>query len=351
MKGVQNETTTSDNDLQKIWDEEVSGEPQASPDDATGEAEAAALAAEIAADNATAEAAEALAAEQAAKAGSKADESNGKNSQPGSTAKPDGKPSVKDDKPPVQKPASSDVLSSLPEDVRQALNAIPSLQKANATMEQNLRAAIGRVAAIQREFDIARKQTPKASEVGGSDNLPSAADVKDASKSLEKWEQLKKDFPDWAEAIEERVSNLKPQQPQRQIDPRALAEFVQMRTQQSVTPLLELVESLQVEIAHKGWKEEILSPEFGSWLNGQPADVQALADSPKSSDAIALLDKFKAFKSTAPNPQEILRERQQRLNQSVTVRGNAANPVKTKRESEMSPEELWELEAKRQYSQ
>ncbi len=50
---------------------------------------------------------------------------------------------------------------------------------------------------------------------------------------------------------------------------------------------------MRVEREHPGWEELVLTPKFTSWKQAQPASVQRLADSPRSDDAILMLDLYK----------------------------------------------------------
>ena len=85
----------------------------------------------------------------------------------------------------------SDPFRDLPPEL---LARIDSLHKANEDLKNHVRAAEGRVAAWQREREEQKLAAPTQNEL-----------VK-ATANPEKWEQLKQDFPEWAEAMEEYVS-------------------------------------------------------------------------------------------------------------------------------------------------
>lgn len=173
---------------------------------------------------------------------------------------------------------------------------------------------------------------------------PSQAQVAQAKASTEKWDQLKTDFPEWADALEERLGATA--QPdldglRNQIRDELTPQLTQQISSQLKAEIAAETEGRLVNIAHRGWKDTVKSAEFISWYDAQPADMKALGASPTAEDAIALLDSYKAATAGKPSAAQIKQQRQQRMQEAATVaRGNQGGaPVKST--DDMSPEEYW----------
>ena len=227
-----------------------------------------------------------------------------------------------------------DPFGSLPQAVRQKLLEIDQIKEHNARLEHELRSAAGRVAAMQREYDKARAV---------QQNQPTQQQVSAAVKNPERWDSLKSDFPEWGEAMEEYVNaRLNGIQPGQGVSPEQIAEFVNSQVGNTKAELARAIEEAKIEGKHESWREEVQTQEFGMWLSAQAPEVQRLAESERSRDAIKMLDMYaEAKKSTASG---IKQERNARLSVAATQRGTAPPP---KSVEDMSPSELWEYEAKK----
>lgn len=124
------------------------------------------------------------------------------------------------------------------------------------TVTKELRAAIAAVQTTAAQQGVA---------------VPTETQVVAAQKSSAKWTQMQEDFPDWAEAVEERFLGAKPEPVTKQMTP-----------------------SEQVEEVHEGWQETVRSEDFAAWFNNQPEKVKRLAQGEQSTAAIRLLDAFEA---------------------------------------------------------
>ena len=93
----------------------------------------------------------------------------------------------------------ADPLAGLSDVVRAKLAQIDQLAEANTLLQQHVKSAEGRVAAMQREFQAARQVAPQ--------EAPSQGQIVSAAKNPEKWDALKEDFPEWAGAMEEYVAS------------------------------------------------------------------------------------------------------------------------------------------------
>lgn len=254
-----------------------------------------------------------------------------------------------DNTPPQEEPVAeapqqaepADPLAGLPEEVKAALAKINQLEQANAQLLHHVKTAEGRVAAMQREFQQARQ----AATTVAPEQAPTQGQMAAAVKNPEKWEQLKQDFPEWAGAMEEKLaaelSRFKPQQAG--LTPEQVAGYVQQQVAQTKAEMTRTIEEARIEGKYENWRETVNTPEFMAWFAQQPQDVRSLADSTAARDAIRMLDLFQQAKVRPAA--EVKQERGARLAAAATVRPGQTPPPKTM--DDLSPEELWNYEAKR----
>ena len=229
-----------------------------------------------------------------------------------------------------------DPLAGLPDEVKQALAKIPQLEQANAQLLHHVKTAEGRVAAMQREFQQSRQAATAVNDA------PTQGQMSAAAKNPEKWEQLKQDFPEWASAMEEYVGAQLRGMPSNGVQATQVVDYVQAQLAQQQEQIRYAIEEAKVEGKYEDWRTTINTPEFAQWLAIQPNDVRALADSQSGRDAIRMLDMFHTVK--ARPAAEIRQERGARLAAAATTRPGQTPPPKTL--DDMSPEELWNYEAK-----
>lgn len=235
----------------------------------------------------------------------------------------------------------ADPFEGVPQIVRDKLAEIETLKQANAQLLHHVKTTEGRVAAMQREAEQARR----AQQSVASGDAPSQTQMAAAANNPEKWEQLKQDFPEWAGAMEEyvaaKLAGLTPSQAQG-LSPEQVAGYVQQQVAQTRAEMGRLMEEARIEGKYENWRDEVNTPEFAAWFSVQSPEVRALADSPKAKDAIRMLDLFSEAKKRPAA--EIRQERGARLAAAATVRPGATPPPKSM--DDLSPEELWNYEAK-----
>lgn len=235
---------------------------------------------------------------------------------------------------PAPEPEPKDPFQGLPPEL---LAKIDDLQKANEDLKNHVRAAEGRVAAWQRE----REEQKRLSQAAA----PTQTDIAKATANPEKWDQLKQDFPEWAEAMEEYVG-FKIGQPSQSVSEDQLNRLLEERTEKIRSEALEAIEYAKLETKHEDWRETINSDEFVAWIGAQPVDVYSLIDSPKAADAVKVISLFKASKAPAPTTTvaEIKNQRKATLSNAVVTKPGESSKSKTL--DSMTPEELWNYEAR-----
>jgi hypothetical protein len=232
-----------------------------------------------------------------------------------------------------------DPLAGLPEIVKAKLAEIDQLKQANAQLLHHVKTTEGRVAAMQREADAARRA---ATQVAPQD-APTQGQIADAVKSPEEWEQLKQDFPEWATAIDKKLtaefSRLKA--PTAGLTPEQVQSMVAEQVAQTKAEMAQAIEEARVEGKYENWRDTVNSPEFAQWFALQAGEVRSLAASSAARDAIRMLDMYHHAK--AKPAAEIKQERGARLAAAATTRPGQTPPPRTL--DDMSPEELWNYEA------
>lgn len=223
--------------------------------------------------------------------------------------------------------------------VRAQLEKIAQIEQQNAALQQSLKTAEGRVSAMQREMDLAKKAK---AQTGG--DTPSDSQIQNASVSLEKWEKLKADFPDWAEGMEELVASRmgKTAAATPEVNLEEVAGVVFEQTEKLREQMARELEIAKVELKYENWEDEVKTDDFKAWMAVQTPEVKALAASEKAKDATKMLDLY--YGSKAKPVSSIKEERNARLQAAVTQKG--ATPPAPKSVEDMTPEELWDYEAR-----
>ena len=118
-----------------------------------------------------------------------------------------------------------DPLAGLSDTVRAKLAQIDELAQANAQLLHHVKTTEGRVATMQRDAELARRQVADA---------PSQKQIVTATANPEKWDQLKEDFPEWAGAMEEYVTaKMAGVSQQSNLTPEQVAGYVQQQVSES----------------------------------------------------------------------------------------------------------------------
>jgi hypothetical protein len=145
---------------------------------------------------------------------------------------------------------------------------------------------LGKITTTLETLAAGKAAATTVSAAGG--DAPTQAQVQDAAKSSDRWKRLTEDFPDWAEAIDERFAAI-PQA--KEVDLSGIKTDFSKQLADAKTEARQLA---RIDAKHEGWEETVNTDEFKAWLTKQAPEKQALAKSDKAKDAITLLDDFKA---------------------------------------------------------
>lgn len=211
------------------------------------------------------------------------------------------------------------------------LDRIAGLETMLGQVTTRLRNAEGHIGGLGSQLKQQQQVAAQVTAKGG--DAPSASEIREAHSSPAKMEALKKDYPEFADAMEsalnERLGSLEQQ-----------LKAAQQQTQQpsgvSQAEIQRLRAEMAVEVRHPGWQDRVSTPEFTGWLQRQPREVQMLAASESPQDAVRLLDLHsEAVKSVTSN-------RTQRLASAAAIpSGRAAGSARGKAIEDMTPQEYW----------
>lgn len=257
-------------------------------------------------------------------------------------------PAPNDETPPQDPPAPTDPAEPAPADTKadatppseetapqgeQALmDKIAGLEAMLGQVTQRLRNAEGHIGGLGSQLKQQQQVAAQVTAKGG--DAPSASEIREAQSSPAKMDALKKDYPEFAEAMEsalnERLATLEQQlkqvqQPAQQQQPGVgQAEIARLRAE------------MAVEVRHPGWQDRVQTPEFVGWLQRQPREVQLLAASDSPQDAVRLLDLHADATKAATS------QRTQRLSAAAAIpSGRSGGNVRSKPVEDMTPQEYW----------
>ena len=164
-------------------------------------------------------------------------------------------------------------------------------------------------------------------------NAPTKAQIDQASTSQGKWNALKEDFPDWTEAMDEKLAADRAEILSKLPDIEALRSEMQAANAKDREVLEVKMGSAIVSLSHPKWQEMTNTPDYIEWhkQTGQRDSLDPL-------EVIAIFDEFKAFKSKQKSTQEIVADRKKRLELAQTTSGHKLAPIKS--EADMSASEL-----------
>jgi hypothetical protein len=238
------------------------------------------------------------------------------------------------DKPDDGKPAATDKKDDKSSgEPKPAAEDEDPVAKRFAALEEHLKRAEGRIAAMQREQAAAAKKVTEKVDVA-----PTQAQQAAAMKDPEKWTALKKDFPEWGEAIHDFLAANLPQGG-------PTAEDLAKQVASQVEALAAAREVARIERKHPGWQDMVKTKDFIDWRAKQDERVNALGASDLSDDAIEMLDLF-TRRNEKPT-QDVKSERANRLAAAATTQRAARVAPTPRDDNELTPQEIWKQEAAR----
>ncbi len=226
--------------------------------------------------------------------------------------------------------------SALSPEMQAIVDSVHKLTSSLTGMEDRIKQTERRVGGISNEFYAAKEAAATQAKA------PTPEEMAVAAKNESAWEDLKKDFPSWADAISSKIQS-------QATSFVSVDAFEELRKNVSQIPSVDTqqLEARLVGLIHPDHKQIVSDPDYAVWLNNQSEEIKTKAyKGTTAEDAIDVFNQFKAQRvSPADNSlsevQQIQKKRKKRLESSTTTNPKHKT-IRQKVEADMNEEELRE---------
>jgi chromosome segregation ATPase len=220
--------------------------------------------------------------------------------------------------------------------LRQTLESLQARMADLDTLNSRLKQAESRIGGAERRLHEAKVAAQQV------EDKPSAEQVKKAAQTAEKWQSLKEDFPEWADVLDETRTELTAKTAElagKIPDVESIRGSINEEVEAKVDAVRKEMAIEAVRAIHDDLDEIKASPQFIDWVKKQPQDIVAKLGSWKPSDAIKVLNSYKAYLGDKKSPKSISQERQNRLESAAADNRKTGKPIKQKSLDDMSDDE------------
>lgn len=210
------------------------------------------------------------------------------------------------------------------------MDKIAGLESMIAQQATRLRKAEGHIGGLNGQIKQQQSLAAQVSSQGG--DAPNADQIRQAQSNPEAMANLKRDYPEFADAMESALKQQMQEQEQR-----IQALLQNQKGGVSHEEIAQMRAELAVEQKHPNWQDRVQTPEFMGWLQRQQPEVQMLAASESPRDAIRLLDLHNEAVNSVSSANKT-----QRLSSAAAIpSGRSGSSVRTKAVEDMTPQEYW----------
>lgn len=210
------------------------------------------------------------------------------------------------------------------------MDKISGLESMLGQVTQRLRNAEGHIGGLGSQLKQQQQVAKQVINSGG--DAPTQDQVREAQSDPEAMAKLKRDYPEFADAMESALKQQLQEQEQR-----FQALLANQKGGVSHEEIQQMRSEMQVDAKHPGWTERVRTPEFMGWLQRQQREVQMLAASESPQDAIRLLDLHSESVNAATS-----NNKTQRLSSAAAIpTGRSGSAARTKAVEDMTPQEYW----------
>lgn len=210
------------------------------------------------------------------------------------------------------------------------MDKIAGLESMLGQVTTRLRNAEGHIGGLNGQLKQQQQLAKQVANSGGE--APNADQIRQAQGSPEAMANLKRDYPEFADAMESALKQQMQEQEQR-----IQALLKDQKGGVSHEEIAQMRSELAVEAKHPNWQDRVQTPEFMGWLQRQQPEVQMLAASESPRDAIRLLDLHHEAMNSATSANKT-----QRLSSAAAIpSGRSGSSVRTKAVEDMTPQEYW----------
>lgn len=210
-----------------------------------------------------------------------------------------------------------------------------------STLNNKLRSVDARLGRLSNDFSQLSQAAKVAKESGAA--APSNSQITAATTDAKR-KQLKEEFPEWAEALDELQAEMVSRIPK--IDFTQQMKLEQKFSQQLEGQKLEAQrqaflarQMARLDMEYPDWEATIVSEPYKQWLSQQPEEVKVLTNSERAVDALRVLDAYSQATSPSATNQPAGNSRlignRKRLESAITpTQGRAPARSSTKTEHE-----------------
>jgi len=210
------------------------------------------------------------------------------------------------------------------------MDKIAGLESMLGQVTTRLRKAEGHIGGLNGQLKQQQQLADQVASAGGE--APNADQIRQAQSNPEAMANLKRDYPEFADAMESALKQQMKEQEQR-----IQALLKDQKGGVSHEEIAQMRSEFAVEAKHPGWQDRVQTPEFMGWLQRQQREVQMLAASESPQDAIRLLD----LHNEATNSQASANKTQRLSSAAAIPSGRSGSSIRTKAVEDMTPQEYW----------
>jgi hypothetical protein len=230
--------------------------------------------------------------------------------------------------------------STLPPELQELATQFGDLKGLLETLRRDVASTAGRVGSLQSEMEQARKAAQAVQRA------PNEQAIKAAFKTPAKWEELKKDFPDWADAMEQFVDAKTAAERAANVGEErfvALQQQVQKTLDDMRAQSARVQEEVRLTARHPDWVDVVKSEAFTKFREANPKANEVFLKSQSAAESIEVLNQFKAAQRDATR--DVSAERQQKLRAAAAPVRRASPPATRLSDDQLTPEQIWAQEA------
>lgn len=217
------------------------------------------------------------------------------------------------------------------EEIKEEDQPLDQFQELENRLASRMRKIEGHFGGLKSQMQEALKSALDSRDetISAGGDAPTKKEIKDTAGSRQKLEALKAEYPEWGitEAIDEQVGGLESRLNDK-FNPDKIQGDLSERMESAITnSTVRLREVLRVDMAHPGWETTVSSDEFQYWKDSQGEDIQVLADSQSSIDAIKMLNAYEAHRNPKPAAEDKEADRRQRRLEGAVAPTTARVPA------------------------
>ena len=211
--------------------------------------------------------------------------------------------------------------------IRTELDILKSKLSESESIEERLKQTERRLGSVLNELHAAKETAKQVTDA------PTKEQMIEANINDDSWNELKEDFPEWAQGIESKLAANSAEMRKELPDVVAIRDEISREFGERYSELESKLTGSIVSSHHKNWRDIVQSDDFQTWR-----ETNGVNDTNDAAEAIASISAYNEYKKSVPTVKDIKAEREQRLKTAENVTGRKINGPKS--EADMTEEEL-----------